>query len=132
MDVTPTYRRLLPGLSAPEATLSAERSSSACIFYWGMDRSFPELDLHNILFSAHYAQEFEALFESKTLIDDPTVYINITSKDVPDDAPKGGENWFVMINAPADAASELIYTQTGFLKCMILSTISFASVSTPP
>lgn len=106
MDVTPTYRRLLPGLSAPEATLSAERSSSACIFYWGMDRSFPELDLHNILFSAHYAQEFEALFESKTLIDDPTVYINITSKDVPDDAPKGGENWFVMINAPADAGQD--------------------------
>ena len=71
-----------------------------------MDRSFPELDLHNILFSAYYAQEFEALFESKTLIDDPTVYINITSKDVPDDAPKGGENWFVMINAPADAGQD--------------------------
>ena len=26
--------------------------------------------------------------------------INITSKDVPEDAPDGCENWFVMINAP--------------------------------
>ncbi len=30
------------------------------------------------------------------------MYINITAKDVPQDAPKGGENWFVMVNAPYD------------------------------
>ena len=32
--------------------------------------------------------------------DDPTVYINITSKKVLSDAPNGKENWFVMINTP--------------------------------
>jgi phytoene dehydrogenase-like protein len=42
------------------------------------------------------------LFKEKTFFDDPTVYINITSKDEPGDAPKGSENWFVMINAPAN------------------------------
>ncbi|MCE2773610.1 MAG: phytoene desaturase, partial [Bacteroidetes bacterium] len=31
---------------------------------------------------------------------DPTVYINITSKEKKDDAPEGCENWFVMINVP--------------------------------
>jgi len=31
---------------------------------------------------------------------DPTIYINITSKHSPDDAPKGSENWFVMVNVP--------------------------------
>ena len=67
-----------------------------------MDRLFPELNLHNILFSDQYEGEFQALFETKTLFPDPTVYINITSKDVPEDAPKGGENWFVMINAPSN------------------------------
>ena len=102
MDVTPTYRRLLPQLPAPEATLRAECSSSALIFYLGLDRLFPELNLHNILFSDQYEGEFQALFETKTLFPDPTVYINITSKDVPEDAPKGGENWFVMINAPSN------------------------------
>ncbi|WP_372946576.1 phytoene desaturase family protein, partial [Muriicola sp.] len=30
------------------------------------------------------------------------VYVNITSKNVPGDAPKGSENWFVMINAPGN------------------------------
>ena len=58
--------------------------------------------MHNIFFSADYKKEFEALFKEQTVAEDPTIYINITSKDVPTDAPKGCENWFVMINTPAD------------------------------
>jgi diapolycopene oxygenase len=102
MDVTPTYRRLLPALKAPEKTLRQERSSSAFIFYWGVRKRFPELNLHNILFSEDYPGEFKALFDTKELFPDPTVYINITSKDIPGEAPQDGENWFVMVNAPAD------------------------------
>lgn len=30
------------------------------------------------------------------------MYINITSKDVKGEAPEGSENWFVMVNVPAD------------------------------
>ena len=45
-------------------------------------------------------------FKTKTLFDDPTVYVNITSKDVPADAPVGKENWFVMVNAPHDTGQD--------------------------
>ncbi len=102
MDIFPTYRKLLPGHPAPEKTLAQERSSSALIFYWGISKSFSELDLHNIFFSNQYEEEFDHIFGKKTLYHDPTVYINITSKDWPSDAPTGSENWFVMINAPGD------------------------------
>lgn len=102
MDIFSTYKKLLPDQHHPERTLRQERSSSAVIFYWGIRRQFPELDLHNILFSDDYRTEFEHLFEKKSLFDDPTVYINITSKEEPEDAPPGCENWFVMINAPGD------------------------------
>ncbi|MEL7020518.1 MAG: 1-hydroxycarotenoid 3,4-desaturase CrtD [Bacteroidota bacterium] len=102
MDIFPTYKRLLPDQIAPKRTLAQERSSSALIFYWGIERIFPELDLHNILFSADYPTEFDHIFRKKTLYDDPTVYINITAKEAPEDAPEGCENWFVMINAPGD------------------------------
>ncbi|MCB0521861.1 MAG: phytoene desaturase [Lewinellaceae bacterium] len=100
MDVYPTYKQLLPGERQPEKTLRQERSSSAIIFYWGIKKTFPELDLHNIFFSADYEREFDCIFSKKTMYDDPTVYINITSKDEPADAPPGCENWFVMVNAP--------------------------------
>ena len=37
---------------------------------------------------------------------DPTVYINITYKMEKSQAPEGKENWFVMINAPANAGQQ--------------------------
>lgn len=106
MDVVPTYRKLLSGQKQPEKILSQERSSSAVIFYWGIAKSFPQLDLHNIFFTEDYAAEFEAIFTTKSLHHDPTVYVNITSKDVPTDAPNGKENWFVMVNAPHDSGQD--------------------------
>jgi diapolycopene oxygenase len=77
-------------------------SSSALIFYWGIKKQFPQLEAHNILFSNDYRKEFESLFTKKTIDDDPTVYLFISSRIVPGDAPEGCENWFVLVNAPAD------------------------------
>ena len=102
MDIYPTYKNLLPKQKPPQKILAQERSSSALIFYWGVSRSFSELDLHNIFFSEAYEDEFRHLFELKSLHEDPTVYVNITSKNCPSDAPQNSENWFVMINAPGD------------------------------
>ena len=106
MDIYPTYRKLLPQAKAPEKVLGQERSSSAVIFYWGVKKSFLDLDLHNILFSEDYQGEFEAIFGTKQLFKDPTIYINITAKNVPGDAPTGHENWFVMINTPVGTSIE--------------------------
>lgn len=101
MDVSYTYERLLNNYKAPQKVLNQERSTSAMVFYWGIKKEFPQTHLHNIFFADDYKKEFQHLFKTKTLSDDPTIYINITSKYVPTDAPEGCENWFVMINAPS-------------------------------
>lgn len=103
-DVWFTYKKLLatrPDLH-PKQMLSQERSSSALIFYWGIKKQLPQLDLHNIFFSKDYKDEFESIWQKKNIYSDPTVYLNISSKYKPDDAPEDCENWFVMINAPAN------------------------------
>ncbi len=100
MDVVSTFRKLLPMAKQPERILRQPKSSSALIFYWGIKQQFDNLGLHNIFFSDNYRAEFEALFNQKTLFNDPTVYVNITSKHKTDDAPESCENWFVMVNAP--------------------------------
>lgn len=103
MDVYGTYRFLLQDEQKAARVLKQERSSSALVFYWGINTSFPELELHNIFFSKNYKEEFDHLFTHKTMYEDPTVYINITSKCEPgEQAPPGKENWFVMVNAPAN------------------------------
>jgi len=101
-DLHPTYRNLLPDLEAPERILGQERSTSGVIFYWGVRGEHPELGLHNILFSRDYAQEFGSIASHGTPGEDPTVYVNITSKELPNDAPEGHENWFVLLNVEAN------------------------------
>lgn len=102
VDIHRFYSSILPDKKRLAKINREERSSSALIFYWGMKGIFPELDIHNIFFSAGYEEEFRHLFELKEVYSDPTVYIYISSKYNKPDAPEGCENWFVMINAPAD------------------------------
>jgi phytoene desaturase len=105
MDIFYTYKKLLPTQPAPERILRQPKSSSALIFYWGITQQFSQLDLHNIFFSADYQEEFRCLAAGE-VSDDPTIYLNITSKYTPDDAPPGAENWFVMLNVPADSGQD--------------------------
>ena len=119
VDAYFTYHHLLKGLPFPAKVLNQERSSSAIIFYWGMGKTFPALDVHNLFFSNDYQKEFSGLFETHELAEDLTVYVNITSKVVTADAPQGKENWFVMVNAPRwdgqDEASEIEKTKLKIL-----------------
>ena len=105
-DVVPTYRTLLKDQKSPEKTLQQPRSSSALIFYWGIKKEFPSLDLHNIFFSDDYKQEFDHIFSKQDVYKDPTVYVNISSKENKSDAPKGCENWFVMVNVPSNTGQD--------------------------
>jgi phytoene desaturase len=105
-DIKPAYKCLLKTQKKPKKTLAQEPSSSAMIFYWGIKKQFPQLDLHNIFFSQDYAQEFDSIFSKATICDDPTIYIHISSKVVNEDAPKNCENWFVMVNVPYDSGQD--------------------------
>ncbi|MEZ2338187.1 1-hydroxycarotenoid 3,4-desaturase CrtD [Mucilaginibacter sp. RCC_168] len=108
MDIWFTYHGLLkqyPHLF-PKKILRQERSSSALIFYWGIKKQFVQLNLHNIFFSADYKAEFDHIWLQKDIYHDPTVYLNISSKCKPDDAPKDCENWFTMINVPANTGQD--------------------------
>ena len=103
-DVLSTYRELLPGIR-DRLGRRYERlapSSSALVFLWGVKAWFPELSVSNLFFAADYRAEFRDLFARGTCPADPTVLVHITSKVTPGDAPAGAENWFVMVNAPAD------------------------------
>ena len=106
MDVFYLYRDLLEDIPFPVKQFKKERSTSALIFYWAINRSFPQLDLHNILFSANYQEEFRVLSHKKEIFEDPTVYLFISSKKVIKDAPEGKENWYVMINVPENLGQD--------------------------
>ncbi|MFO8064275.1 MAG: phytoene desaturase family protein [Spirochaetota bacterium] len=108
VDVSVTYPELLGDEKARayRRYRALEPSSSGFVFYWGMSRTFREIDLHNIFFSDDYREEFAEIFSRREIPRDPTVYVNVTSKVTEGDAPEGGENWFVLLNVPPDRGQD--------------------------
>ena len=109
VDLHVLYKYLLPKSFTPKKLIQQEKSSSAYVFYWGINKEFAALGLHNILFSDDYKKEFDHLFSKQFPTNDPTIYINITSKYCKDDAPEGCENWFVMVNVPHNKNESINY-----------------------
>ena len=123
VDIYFTCKNLLRDPSRTKKVLKQERSSSAVIFYWGIDHSFPQLHLHNIFFSKDYKAEFDSIFKKKEIAADPTIYINITAKSESSQAPEGKENWFVMLNAPANSGQDWEDIKTK-LRAVVISKLS--------
>ncbi len=109
VDIHALYNYLLPKSFTPKKLIQQEKSSSAYVFYWGINKEFAALGLHNILFSDDYKKEFDYLFSKQYPTEDPTIYINITSKYCKDDAPEDCENWFVMVNVPHNKSESINY-----------------------
>ncbi|GAB4548326.1 MAG: phytoene desaturase family protein [Anaerolineae bacterium] len=105
VDVATVYEKLLPTEVASSAKVRrlthAEPSCSGFIALWGVQGVDERLAHHNIFFSRDYPREFQQIFGEGVPPDDPTIYVAITSKKDPQDAPEGCENWFVLVNAPA-------------------------------
>jgi phytoene desaturase len=75
-------------------------SLSGFVMMLAVEKTFPQLDHHNIFFSSDYPREFRGLFDLGSPADDPTIYAAISAKTEPGRAPEGCENWFVLVNAP--------------------------------
>lgn len=75
-------------------------SMSGFILLLSISKMFPELEHHNILFSDDYEKEFNEISMEKKPAEDMTVYVSISSKSSPADAPVNCENWFVLVNVP--------------------------------
>jgi phytoene dehydrogenase-like protein len=87
--------RLL-GRRAPEVPPSL----SGMVVLLDVGRRDADAPLHTLSMPARYEREFEAIAAGRTP-DDPTLYVAVSARGTPSDAPDGRENWYVMANAPA-------------------------------
>jgi phytoene dehydrogenase-like protein len=81
-DIHTVYDKLIPSAKKLKEVDKQERSSSALIFT-GIDKEFPELDVHNIMFTEDYKTEFEHIFlklSTKILLFTSISRVNISRK----------------------------------------------------
>jgi len=128
LDVALVYRELLSeaGLNTSwsRKTSQSERSCSAFVLLLGVRGQHPELSHHNTLFSADYRREFRQIFAEEEPPDDPTIYISISSKTDPADAPAGAENWFIQVNTAALSPKWDWSQQSSAYTCLVLDRLA--------
>lgn len=92
-DLPYVYSDLLPDDGAAARLSRRKYTSSALMFYWGVqgERS-PELLHHNVfLADDEYRASFERIFDDLTLPDKPSFYVNAPTRTDPTFAPADGD-----------------------------------------
>lgn len=107
VDAASVYGGMLSGLTQvrreADRLRRPPRSLSGFILLLGVEGLTDELIHHNLLFSSDYRAEFRCLTEAGQAYEDPTLYVSISARSSPADAPAGCENWFVMANVPGES-----------------------------
>ncbi|PRO66753.1 phytoene desaturase family protein [Alkalicoccus urumqiensis] len=102
----------VPALLPPSARPSmpdtffnkAEPSLSAWVLLADIDESLP-LNHHHVFFGENPKEEFDAIFRRRQFAEDPIIYLCTSAKTEPERRP-GGENTFILVNAPARTGAE--------------------------
>ncbi len=96
-DLPYVYSELLPDGRAARRLERKKYGCSAMMFFWGMDRSYPELGVHNLLMAADYRASMEPIFKEHNLPADPSIYIHAPARLDPSFAPPGGDSLTVAL-----------------------------------
>ena len=102
-DVIDAWTSLLkfPGKESTERRLARRPlSSSGFIILLGVNKSYQKLDHHNVFFSKDYRKEFNEIFKAKVPPSDPTIYVSVSARSDPTQAPQGKDNMFILVNTP--------------------------------
>jgi phytoene desaturase len=98
-DLPYVYAQLLPDDGTAPRLAHKKYTASALMFYWGVkgERS-PSLLHHNVFLADHrYRQSFDRIFRDFTLPDEPSFYINATTRTEPGFAPADGDSLMVLV-----------------------------------
>lgn len=97
-DLVYAYNKLLPETAYGRRLGEAGTFTSSSIsFYWGMKRTIPELDVHNIFLAEAYKSSFDDIFKRHLLPEDPSFYINVPSRIDASAAPAGKDTVVVLL-----------------------------------
>nr|NNM90724.1 phytoene desaturase [Bacilli bacterium] len=104
LEAITAWRTLLKDHPKREAVVATESkfspSVSGLVFLLGVDRQYEQLAHHNFFFSKEPQKEFDQVFHDQVPADDPTIYIGVSARSDPTQAPQGKDNLFVLTHVP--------------------------------
>jgi len=104
-DVLRAYQKTIlhPGARAmAEKIAKPQRAISGFVVLLGVKGKDASLGHHNIFFSDNYPLEFQQMFRDRRPAENPTIYLCLSARSQPADAPPDHDNYFLLVNAPAE------------------------------
>ena len=103
-DVAWTYRNLLPKSARRHWTdkriEKARYSMSLFVWYFGTNRTYPDVPHHTILLGPRYKELLQDIFEQKHLASDFSLYLHRPTATDPSLAPLGSDAFYVLSPVP--------------------------------
>ena len=96
-DLPYVYRELLPDQSAWKRLNRKQYSCSAIVLHWGLKKSYPQLEHHNVFLSASYRDNLKKIFRDQSLAADPSFYVHAPVRSDPSAAPAGEDTLSIII-----------------------------------
>jgi phytoene desaturase len=98
-DLPYTHRKLLPDRRKAARLDRLKYSCSAICFHWGLDKSYPQLNHHNVFLSDHFEEGLKRIFTDKSLSDTPSFYVHAPCRTDPSAAPEGHDTLSFIVAA---------------------------------
>lgn len=106
-DLPYIYKELLPKNNESKELDKKLYTCSTIMFYWGVDKEYPQIAHHNVFLGGDYKASFDQIFEDHTLPDVPSFYVHAPARTDAAAAPKGQDTLYVLVPVGhLDARSE--------------------------
>ena len=96
-DLPYIYKDLLQDATAAKKLEKKKYTCSTIMFYWGVDKRYPEIGHHNVFLAGDYKQSFDSIFKNHTLPDEPSFYVHAPARTDPTSAPEGQDTLMVLV-----------------------------------
>ena len=88
-DLPYVYHTLLPDDGTAQRLERKKYGCSAVMFYWSLDKRYPQFGPHNLFLAGDDRHSFNQVFKELTLPDDPSFYVHAPVRVDPALAPEG-------------------------------------------
>jgi phytoene desaturase (3,4-didehydrolycopene-forming) len=96
-DLPYIYKELLPKNREAEKLDKKLYTCSTIMFYWGVDKAYPQIAHHNVFLGGDYKASFDQIFNEHKLPDQPSFYVHAPARTDPAAAPANQETLYVLV-----------------------------------
>ncbi len=96
-DLPYIYEELLPANKEAEKLDKKLYTCSTIMFYWGVDKTYPQIAHHNVFLGGDYKASFDQIFKDHRLPDEPSFYVHAPARTDPSAAPQGQDTLYVLV-----------------------------------